>query len=160
HAEGPQGGGGIVRGQVPECAGRGSEGVCHQDAADATGTPEDGPGADGQQGTVIQPRAADPFWSAAPSRRTPKIHFPSSTLVRVPSDGLQPFGCLCGAGPGDLLDDPAIAQEDQRRPKLHAERTAKRFALAVFDLEVPDLRILSEQGRELRLKGEAVPAPR
>ena len=51
---------------------------------------------------------------------------------------------------GHLLEHFAVAHEDEVRPKFHPESAAQRFAFAVFNLDVPDVRNLLEQARQLR----------
>src|SRR5690348_1151424 len=46
---------------------------------------------------------------------------------------------------GQLLEDLAVAQEDQVRPELDAEGSPQRPPRAVLDLDVPDPRILPQQ---------------
>ncbi len=62
-------------------------------------------------------------------------------------------------GAGDLLDDPAIAEEDQVRPELDAERPAERPARPVLDLDVADIRVIPKQPSQFRSQRPAERAP-
>ena len=65
-------------------------------------------------------------------------------------DQFQAFLDLCFTWPGHLFSNLAIAQENERRPELDPKGPAQRFALAVFDLEMLQVRILLKESRQLR----------
>src|SRR5438132_1019808 len=54
----------------------------------------------------------------------------------------------------------AVAQEDERRPELHAEGAAKALAARVGDLDVAHARVLRDRLGDQRLRAPAPAAPR
>src|SRR6202000_3006035 len=52
-----------------------------------------------------------------------------------------------------------VVHEDQRRPEFHAKRAAKRTALAVLDLQVPQRGMRTHRLCQQRLRSAAVATP-
>src|SRR5262249_9821518 len=67
---------------------------------------------------------------------------------------------LVAIGTGHLLDDLAVAHEDEGRPELDAEAAAQRPAGAVFDPDVTNVGMGGEQRLQDRFEGAAMAAPR
>jgi hypothetical protein len=64
---------------------------------------------------------------------------------------IEPLANLLQIGSSDLLQDLAVAQEYERRPQLDSKRPTQRPTRAILNLQVPDIRELFEQRRQLRL---------
>lgn len=50
-----------------------------------------------------------------------------------------------------LMQHPAVSQQDQVGPEFHPEGTPQGFSFAVLNLDVPDLGVVLESSRQLRL---------
>ncbi len=64
-------------------------------------------------------------------------------------NGLQRLGDFMFVRPSQLLEDLAVAQENQGRPHLDAKRAAQRAARTVLNLDVAEFGVLLEQTRQL-----------
>src|SRR5690606_28292698 len=73
---------------------------------------------------------------------------------------LERFDDGFGAGrPYEASDFATVAQEDERRPQLDAERASEPPPRSVLDLQVPHVGGLGQRRPEQRLRTVAVPAP-
>jgi hypothetical protein len=82
-----------------------------------------------------------------------------SASCRAWTDGIESVADFREAGPSRLLDHFAVAQEHEGRPKFDLKRPSQWFPFSIFNHDVSNLRVLLEQGRQLRPERAAVGSP-
>src|SRR5262245_11375300 len=80
-------------------------------------------------------------------------------VLRVLHQRFKPGARLGRRRSNRLMDNPAVAQEDQRWPELDLERSAQGLPSAVLNADVADCRELGEQLRQVWPQGVAEAAP-
>ena len=80
-----------------------------------------------------------------------------AALIRARKDRRR-RGRQVGRRPREFLGDAEVAL-DWGNLAAGFALESERLAFAIFDVDVPDLRMLLEQGRQLRLQGTAIGSP-